>query len=147
VGKSLCLQFQGLLGSWVCVARKPKTPEPTPSPIQLRESTRQLRTNRVSRNFFEPEAWEKKPSARSPSRQDSLKDLDRWSLLGNTFSVRCTIISEIVIRGLFPEGLIRCFLVLVYFALHFCYLVIKCELLKFFLGYRCESLRTSPALY
>lgn len=85
-GDSLWIQFQGSLESWVYVARKPKAPEPTPSPIQLRESTRQLRKNRVSRNFFEPQVLEKKPS-RPPSRQDSLKDNDRWFLLGNTFSV------------------------------------------------------------
>ncbi|KAG0617799.1 hypothetical protein M758_4G015600 [Ceratodon purpureus] len=66
---------------------KPKASEPTPSPIQVRESTRQLRKNRVSRNFFEPPVWEKKPT-RPPIRQDSMKDNDRWFLLGNTFSVQ-----------------------------------------------------------
>ena len=86
VDNSLWIEFQRSLISWTSVARKPRASEPTPSPIQVRESTRQLRKNRVSRNFFEPPVWEKKPT-RPPIRQDSMKDNDRWFLLGNTFSV------------------------------------------------------------
>lgn len=62
---------------------KAAEPEPSPEP----PSTRQLRKNRVSRNFYEPQVWEKKPSSK-PTREDSLKSNDRWFLLGNTFSVQ-----------------------------------------------------------
>lgn len=72
-----------LITTPLCKSRKEKAAEPEPSPEP--PSTRQLRKNRVSRNFFQPQVWEKKPTA---TRQDSLKNNDRWFLLGNTFSVR-----------------------------------------------------------
>ena len=115
-GLSLWLQFQRSLESWVYVARKPKTPESTASPSQLRESTRQLRKNRVSRIFFEPPVLERRPSS------NSVKDNDKWYLLGNTFSVRfISIIFEIIMTCSFlsclavlyliytSKGLMHCF--------------------------------------
>ncbi|XP_024392742.1 uncharacterized protein [Physcomitrium patens] len=59
-----------------------KSVEPKPSSVTP-PSSRQLRKNRKSQTFFVPQVWETKPT-----RQDSLKDIDRWFLLGNTFSVQ-----------------------------------------------------------
>nr|XP_024370051.1 uncharacterized protein LOC112279643 isoform X2 [Physcomitrium patens] len=66
----------------VRIPEKPTVALPKSSPPQT-PSIRQLRKNRTSRTFFAPQVWE-----RNPTRQESLKDLDRWFLLGNSFSVQ-----------------------------------------------------------